>query len=251
MLANGQVGAVHPFMVGLGMDALVHWYELNLAEGHPDYRVLPVIKEALNGLWRDSWLPEQKMFDYNRYILPVNRSLAYTALNNLVCEGYMHGIGSRPATPSSEIAAISCSSTLSIFRKVTAGAENSLANCMSSASTSCATAKGLLLRRWLPRIILSPPYADTDPPISEKVNCDRNYYPGCKAGTIGSTTATIFWDTYKPATTQLIYYGKTTAYGQSSDLDKTMTLSHTVNLANLLPVPPTNSGPGQWTAQVM
>ena len=106
MLANGQVGAVHPFMVGLGMDALIHWYEPNLAEGHPDYRVLPVIKEALNGLWRDSWLPEQKMFDYNRYILPVNRSLAYTALNNLVSEGYMHGIGSRPATPSSEIAAI-------------------------------------------------------------------------------------------------------------------------------------------------
>ena len=71
-------------------------------------------------------------------------------------------------------------------------------------------------------------------PISEKVNCDRNYYPGCKPGTIGSTTATIFWNTYKPATTQLIY-GKTTAYGQNSDLDKTMVLSHTVNLTHLQP----------------
>ncbi|HZL67715.1 MAG TPA: fibronectin type III domain-containing protein, partial [Candidatus Limnocylindrales bacterium] len=33
---------------------------------------------------------------------------------------------------------------------------------------------------------------------------------------------------------QLIY-GKTTAYGQSSDLDKTMVLSHVVNLTNLQP----------------
>ena len=88
MVANGQVGAVHPFMIGLGMDTLIHWYELNLAEGHPDYRVLPVIKEALDGLWRDNWLPGQKMFDYDRYILPVHRSLAYRALNNLVSVAY-------------------------------------------------------------------------------------------------------------------------------------------------------------------
>ncbi len=27
------------------------------------------------------------------------------------------------------------------------------------------------------------PYADTVPPISEKVNCDPNYFRGCKAGT--------------------------------------------------------------------
>ena len=80
----------------------------------------------------------------------------------------------------------------------------------------------------------SEPYADTDPPISEKVNCDRNYYPGCKPGTIGSTTATIFWNTYKPATTQLIY-GKTTFDGQNSELDKNMVLSHTVKLANVQP----------------
>src|ERR1035438_588704 len=80
--------AVHPALIGLGMDTLIHWYDLNLAEGHPDYRVLPVIKKALDGLWRDNWLPGQKMFDYNRYILPVNHDPAYTALNNLVSEAY-------------------------------------------------------------------------------------------------------------------------------------------------------------------
>ena len=45
MAARGQTESVHPFMIGLGMDALIHWYELNLAEGHPDYRVLPVMKK--------------------------------------------------------------------------------------------------------------------------------------------------------------------------------------------------------------
>ena len=67
------------------------------------------------------------------------------------------------------------------------------------------------------------PYADTVPPISEKVNCDPNYFRGCKAGSITSTTATIFWGTFKPATTQVIY-GKTTSYGQMSPMDKNMTL---------------------------
>ncbi len=43
---GGTGGAVHPFMVGLAMETLIHWYELNMAEGHPDYRVLPVIKEG-------------------------------------------------------------------------------------------------------------------------------------------------------------------------------------------------------------
>ena len=72
------------------------------------------------------------------------------------------------------------------------------------------------------------------PPISEKVNCDPNYFKGCKAGTIGSTTATIFWGTYKPSTTQLIY-GKSTDYGKTSPEDKNMVLDHVVNLTGLQP----------------
>jgi len=78
------------------------------------------------------------------------------------------------------------------------------------------------------------PYADTNPPISEKVNCDPNHFPGCKAGSIGSTTATIFWGTFKPATTQLVY-GKTDSYGQASPVDKAMVFSHVVNLTGLEP----------------
>ena len=67
IMARGGGGAVHPFMEGLAMETLIHWYELNMAEGHPDYRVIPVIKQALDGLWKYSWMPKQHMFDYNRF----------------------------------------------------------------------------------------------------------------------------------------------------------------------------------------
>jgi hypothetical protein len=233
MVANGQAGAVHPFLIGIAMDTLIHWYELNLAEGHPDYRVLPVIKEALDGLWRDNWLPQQKMFDYNRYILPVNRTLAYTALNNLVSVAYAWywlQTGDSIERDRGDL----------LFRH----AFDSPDYGWSGKQFSQLYEYGfdfVRYRQGLASSSVAPennpfagPYADTDPPISEKVNCDRNYYRGCKPGTIGSTTATIFWNTYKPATTQLTY-GKTTAYGQISDLDRKMVVSHTVLLTNLQP----------------
>ena len=234
MVANGQVGAVHPFMVGLGMDTLIHWYELNLAEGHPDYRVLPVIKEALDGLWRDNWLPGQKMFDYNRYILPVNHDPAYTALNNLVSEAYAWYWLQTGDTVERDRGDL-------LFQHAFDSPGGYSWSGKQFSQLYEFSFDFVRYRQGLSSSTVAPennpfsgPYADTDPPISEKVNCDPNYYRGCKPGTIRSTTATIFWNTYKPATTQLIY-GKTTAYGQSSDLDKTMVLSHVVNLTNLQP----------------
>ena len=234
MVANGQVGAVHPFMIGLGMDTLIHWYELNLAEGHPDYRVLPVIKEALDGLWRDNWLPQQKMFEYNRYKLPVNRSLAFTALNNLVSVAYAWYWLQTGDTVERDRGDL-------LFQHAFDSPGDYSWSGKQFSQLYEFSFDFVRYRQGLASSTVTPennpfsgPYADTDPPISEKVNCDRNYYPGCKPGTIGSTTATIFWNTYKPATTQLVY-GKSTGYGQISDLDKTMVLSHTVNLTNLQP----------------
>ena len=235
MVANGQVGAVHPFMVGLGMDTLIHWYELNLAEGHPDYRVLPVIKEALDGLWRDNWLPQQKMFDYDRYILPVNHDPAYTALNNLVSVAYAWYWLQTGDTVERDRGDL-------LFQHAFDSPGGYSWSGKQFSQLYEFSFDFVRYRQGLSSSTVAPennpfsgPYADTDPPISEKVNCDPNYYHrGCKPGTIGSTTATIFWNTYKPATTQLIY-GRTTAYGQSSDLDKTMVLTHTVNLTNLQP----------------
>jgi hypothetical protein len=234
MVGNGQVGAVHPFMVGLAMDTLIHWYELNLAEGHPDYRVVPVIKEALDGLWRDNWIPEQKMFDYNRYMLPPSRSSAHTALNNLVSMAYAWYWLQTGDTVERDHGDLLFQHALD-FPEGYSWSGKQFSQLYEFSFDFVRYRQGLASSSVTPENNpFSGPYADTDPPISEKVNCDRNYYPGCKAGTIGSTTATIFWNTYKPATTQLIY-GKTTAYGQNSDLDKTMALSHTVNLTHLQP----------------
>ena len=234
MVGNGQGGAMHPFLIGLGMDTLIHWYELSLAEGHPDYRVLPVVKEALDELWRDSWLPGQKMFEYNRYILPVNRTPAYTALNNLVSNAYAWYWLQTGDTVERDRGDLLFQHAFD-FPEGLNWSGKQFSQLYEFSFDFVRYRQGLANSTVTPENNpFSGPYADTDPPISEKVNCDRNYYPGCKAGTIASTTATIFWNTYKPATTQLVY-GKTTSYDQSSELDKSMVLSHTVNLTHLQP----------------
>jgi hypothetical protein len=234
MIANGQGGAVHPFMVGLGMETLIHWYELNLTEGHPDYRVLPVIKEALDGLWRDNWMPQQKVLNYNRFLLPPNPSPAFKALNNLVSVGYAWywmQTGDNAQRDRGDLLfehALDDPDSYSWSGK-------QFSQLYEFSFDFVRYRQGLTTSTVVPENNpFTGPYADTDPPISEKVNCDPNYFKGCKAGTIGSTTATIFWNTYKPATTQLIY-GKSTSYGQTSELDKAMVLSHVVNLTNLQP----------------
>jgi hypothetical protein len=78
------------------------------------------------------------------------------------------------------------------------------------------------------------PYADSVPPITEKVNCDSNFFPGCKPGTITSTTATIFWTTYKPATSQ-VGYGTNANSLRGTPIDKALVLSHSVTLRGLQP----------------
>jgi hypothetical protein len=237
MIGRGQGGgAVHPFMVGLAMETLIHWYELNLAEGHPDYRVVPVIKEGLDGLWTYNWLPKQHMFDYNRYRLPPNLGSDYSALNNLVSVAYAWYWLQTDDTEQRDRGD-------QLFEHAF---DNPAASSWSGKQFSqqfefsfdyVRFRKGIDGSTVLPENNpYTGPYADTVPPISEKVNCDPNYgyLKGCKAGTIGSTTAQIFWTTYKPSTTQLIY-GKSTNYGQASPLDKNMVLDHVVNLTGLQP----------------
>ena len=234
MAANGQLGAVHPFMVGLAMETLIHWYDLNLAEGHPDYRVFPVMKEALDGLWRDSWVPKEKMFDYNRWDLPPKRGPQYTALNNMVSVAYAWYWLQTGDTVERDHGDLlfehafddpgSYSWSGKQFSQEFEFSFDFVRYRQGQTTSSVIPANNPY----------SGPYADTAPPISERVNCDPNYFRGCKAGSIGSTTATIFWGTYKPATTQLIY-GQTTSYGQTSELDKAMVLSHVVSLTGLQP----------------
>lgn len=234
MAAQGNTESVHPFMVGLGMDALIHWYELNLAEGHPDYRVLPVVKEALDGLWRNSWLPKENMFRYAPFRLPPNEGNEYTNLNNLVSDAYAwYWMMTGDTTERDRGDLLFAHAFDNPDGYGWSGKQFSqefefsfdFVRYRQGQTTSSVTEANNPY---------TGPYADTDPPISEKVNCDPNYFPNCKAGTIGSTTATIFWNTYKPATTQLVY-GTTTSYGQMSPPDKAMVLDHVVKLEGLQP----------------
>jgi hypothetical protein len=80
----------------------------------------------------------------------------------------------------------------------------------------------------------SGPYADTVPPIMERTNCDPNFFPGCKADSIGSTTAVIFWTTYKPATSQ-VGYGTNANSLRGTPIDKSLVTSHSVEIAGLQP----------------
>jgi len=234
MVANGQPEMAHPFMVGLAMETLIHWYDLNLAEGHPDYRVIPVIKEALDALWRDSWVPKMHMFDYDRYNLPSNSSSAHTALNNMVSFAYAWYWLQTGDTVERDRGDLLFQHAFDDPDALTWSGKQ-FSQLYEFSFDFVRYRQGLTTSSVIPENNpYTGPYADTVPPISEKVNCDPNFFPGCKPGSIGSTTATIFWKTYKPATTQLIY-GMTTGYGQSSALDSTMVLSHTVQLTGLRP----------------
>jgi hypothetical protein len=235
MANRGLAGSVHPFMLGIGMETLIHWYDLNLAEGHPDYRVLPVIKETLDAMWRDLWVPKQNILIYERYTLPPNHSISYGALNNLVSVAYAWYWVQTGDTVERDHGDL-------LFQHAFDDPEGGYS--WSGKQFSQEFEFSFDFVRYRQGLTTSSvvqennpytgPYADTNPPISEKVNCDPNHFPNCKAGTIGSTTATIFWGTYKPSTTQLVY-GKTDKYGQVSPLDKAMVLSHVVNLTGLEP----------------
>ncbi len=230
----GIGGAVHPFMIGLAMETLIHWYELNMAEGHPDYSVVPAIKEGLDGLWKYNWMPKQHMFDYNRFRVPSNPNVGYTALNNLVSVAYAWywlQIGDDEERERGDDVFAHAFDDPGGF----SWSGKQFSQEYEFSFDFVRFRKGIDGSTVLPaNNPYTGPYADTVPPISEKVNCDPNYFKGCKPGSIGSTTATIFWGTYKPSTTQLIY-GKSSDYGKVSPLDKNMVTDHVVNLTGLQP----------------
>lgn len=86
MVYNGQLGAAHPFMVGLATETLIHYYDMTVAQGHPDYRVPPVIKRALDALWRDYYVPGTHAFRYTRWDLPTTDN--WNVLNDTVAPAY-------------------------------------------------------------------------------------------------------------------------------------------------------------------
>jgi hypothetical protein len=85
----------HPFFIGAAMEALIDYYELDVAEGNtPDARIPLEIKKTLDWLAANAYVPTTHTLVYNFYDLPRDPSLvggadfSGTELNNLVAPAY-------------------------------------------------------------------------------------------------------------------------------------------------------------------
>jgi hypothetical protein len=193
MVYNGQLGASHPFMVGLAMETAIHYYDMTVAEGHPDYRVPAAVKHALDGLWRDYYVPSTHAFRYTRWDVPTQDT--WFLLNNLVAPAYAwywsltgdaaslsHGDELFQHTlddPSNTIF------TGKQFSQVYKWSFDYLRYRTGDATSTTVKDNNPF----------GGPYPDTEPPIESKV----------VVGNITNNTATITWTTYENSNSQIIY----------------------------------------------
>ena len=226
---GGVGGAVHPFMVGLAVETLSRWYNFSVAAGNPDYRVVPVVKAALDMLWKTNWLSSGWM-NYNRFTVPVSSNDS-SLLNNLNSQGYAwlwymtgdtterqhaYDLFSNAFHPASGFSwdGKEFSQLFEFSFDTVRLLQNNGVSYTDPSSNSFA---GF--------------WPATTAPLPTSVNCNTT----CATGTIGSDHATITWTTYVVASTQVVY-GTTTAYGKQTALSDTHgTLSHTASLTGLLP----------------
>jgi len=92
---NQQEYDIHPFMVGLAMEALITYYELDLAEGNtPDARIPLEIKKVLDWWEATQYIPSTHTLAYDAYDVRVNPMLVPgilfdgTELNDLVAMAF-------------------------------------------------------------------------------------------------------------------------------------------------------------------
>ncbi len=91
---NQQSYDIHPFLLGAALEALIDYYELDLAEGNtPDARIPLEIRKTLDWLEATQYIPSTHTFAYQPYDVPWNAQLVpglfgATELNNLVAPAY-------------------------------------------------------------------------------------------------------------------------------------------------------------------
>jgi len=226
MAYNGQLGSVHPFMVGLAMETAIHYYDMTVAEGHPDYRIPPAVKRALDALWRDYYVPSTHAFRFTRWDMPTIDT--WSVLNDLVAPAYAWhwSITADGASMSrgddlfQHVFDVPADFTWSgkqfsqiykwsfDFVRWRSGQANSTTIVDNNPFTG--------------------PYPDTEPPIESQV----------AVPTITNTSATITWKTYEPADSQIIYGVVNGFYPLQSvllDTGGNMKQLHSVTLTGLLP----------------
>jgi hypothetical protein len=91
---NQQYYSIHPFTVGVAMEALITYYELDLAEGNvPDARIPLEIKKVLDWWQATQYIPSTHTMAYQVYDLPqdpgkVAGLYGATELNDLISPAY-------------------------------------------------------------------------------------------------------------------------------------------------------------------
>ncbi len=93
---NQQEYNIHPFMVGLAMEALITYYELDLAEGNtPDARIPLEIRKVLDWWQATQYVSSQHTLAYGAYDVPprdpqlvAGTLYSATELNDLVATAY-------------------------------------------------------------------------------------------------------------------------------------------------------------------
>jgi hypothetical protein len=91
---NQQSYDIHPFLLGTAFEALINYYELDLAEGNtPDARIPLEIQKTLDWLEATQYIPSNHTFAYQPYDVPWNPQLVpglfdATELNDLVATAY-------------------------------------------------------------------------------------------------------------------------------------------------------------------
>ena len=226
---GGVGGAVHPFMVGLAAETLSRWYAFSVAAGKPDYRVVPVMKVALDTLWSTNWLPSG-WFNYNRFTLPTLTGDS-SLLNNLNAQGYAWLWYMTGDTTERQHAYDLFSNA---FHPANGfdwdGKEFSQEFEFSFDTVRLLQNNGMSYTNPASNSFTGF-WPVTTPPTPTNVNCN----PTCATATIASDHATITWTTYVLASTQVIY-GATTGYGKQTALSDTHgVLSHSATLTGLLP----------------
>ena len=223
MAANGQLGGSHPFMVGLAMETAIHYYEMTVAEGHPDYRVPAAVKRAQDGLWRDYYVPSTHTLRYTRPDMPTIDN--WIVLNNLVAPAYAWYWNLTGDT-------VSLSRGDELFQHTLDDPRGTIVTGKQFSQVYKWSFDYIRYRSGIATSTVisdnnpfSGPYADTEPPIETRVALP----------TITATTATITWKTYEPANSQVIYGLANGIYPGQSPIIGTMTQNHSVTLTGLTP----------------
>jgi hypothetical protein len=232
---GGKVNAVHPFMVGIAMQTLINYYEWNASRGVVDNRIPVAIKQALDALWT-IWNPTHFSFAYDNTSLPSNDSyyggndtIDWTDLNGLVATAYAWYW-----SKTGDSTALSRGNMVFQHMLDPLG-DPSWSGKMYSQMYQWTFDYVRLRNGPNAGLTILPsqnpytgPYADTEPPIMGGAG-----YTKVMVSPTG-TGATITWNTYEPATTQ-VKYGVTSGYGSASSPNPSLVTSHSVALTGLLP----------------